>query len=131
MFYTCYRLIRVPIGKLALEPLVKHVSHECDERKPIEVKVDGLGLGDVGEERLGSVGIIEDIVHEDLADDEAGNYHRDVLLAQFNLLIQQLRVVLYFADLVRQLQLAVKTDHVGELSLLEVQKKFLRDPKLA
>ena len=58
------------------------------------MEVDHLCFRDLGEEALGGIRVVEDVVDEHFAHDKAGNDHRDVLFAQFNGILQKALVAL-------------------------------------
>ena len=124
-------LVRIVIRQLHLESLIQKVCQQGDQREPVEVKVDGLCLVKLGEARLDSVGIVEDVVDKYFANDEAGNDHCDVFLPQLNFSLKQALVLFYVGDLMRQFEQAIEANDVGQLSLLELDEELGWDGQLA
>ena len=81
--------------------------------------------------KIGCVGVVENIVHEDLAHDETRDNQGDVLPAHLDLRLEQALVLFDVGYFVRHLELVVQADHRGQLSLLKVDQELGWDRQLS
>ena len=71
-----------------LESLEEEICEQGYQSESIEWEVDRLCHGDVGEERLGRVSVIEDIMNEYFTDNEACYDQSDMLPSVFDFLVK-------------------------------------------
>ena len=88
------------------------------------MKVNGLSPGHVGEKLFSRIGIVEDVVDEDLADDENRDDHRDVPLPHLHFLFKQSWVVFELLHFMGHLELAIEANNIGKLRLFEVDEEL-------
>lgn len=81
MLDLCDVLAGVTLGQLDLEALVEVICQQCNQSLPVKVEVNGFILGKL----RNGISVVEDVVEEDFADNEAGDHHADVLPADVHL----------------------------------------------